>query len=312
MGTQKIGFLFPGQGAQSVGMGKDAAEKSEKVRTLYQKADQILGYSISQFCFQGPEETLARTLYSQPAIFVTSLALLSLLEEKFPDLKPDLVAGLSLGEFSALVACGALTFSDGLKLVHIRAQSMEKSSLEREGAMVSVLGLDQQKCEAIAGESGTELANLNAPDQFVLSGAKSTIEKASQLAEARGAKRVIRLKVGGAFHSSLMESARQRFGGALKSVVIHTPRCPFIPNVFAKGESNPEQICTFLSEQLTRPVRWIETMTYAREQGIRQFIEIGPGRVLKGLAKRIDPSLEVLALEKTSDLAALESALEKV
>jgi len=307
-----IGFLFPGQGAQTVGMGKAIAEKFEKSRSLFEEADRLLGYSLSQLCFQGPEETLTQTLYAQPALFVTSLALLTILQEKRPDLKPDFVAGLSLGEFTALVAAGSLSFQEGLRLVQLRAESMEKAARESEGSMASVVGLNQNDCETLAKESGAELANLNAPDQFVLSGRKTAVEKAAQLAEDRGAKRVIHLKVGGAFHSSLMEPARKRLEEALRKVTLRSPRCLFAPNVSAKGESNPENIRSLLAEQLTHPVRWIETMTYAREQGIRRFIEIGSGRVLKGLAKRIDPSLEVLSLEKTSDLESLETALAKV
>ena len=312
MVSPKIGFLFPGQGAQYVGMGQEVTEKFDRSRQLFQEADRLLGYSLSQICFQGPEDTLTRTLYAQPAIFVTSLALLSVLGEKRPEMKPDFAAGLSLGEFSALAAIGSLSFAEGLKLVQVRAESMEKAATETEGAMVSILGLNQAECEAIAKESGAELANLNAPDQFVLSGSNSSVEKAAGLAEKKQAKRVIHLKVGGAFHSSLMEPARKNFAAALKSVSIQVPRCLFAPNVSATDEADPEKIRSFLAEQLIHPVRWVETMFCARERGIRRFIEIGPGRVLKGLAKRIDPSLEVFTLEKTSDLEALESALEKV
>lgn len=307
----RIGFLFPGQGAQTVCMGKEIAEKFEKPRLLFEEADRLLGYSLSRLCFQGPEETLNQTLYAQPALFVTSLALLAVLQEKQPDLKPDFVAGLSLGELTALVAAGSLSFQEGLRLVRVRAESMEEAAHENEGSMTSVIGLSQMDCETIAKESGAELANLNAPDQFVLSGRKTAVEKAAQLAQVRGAKRVIRLKVGGAFHSSLMEPARKRFEETLRKVTLHSPRCLFTPNVSAREESNPETIRALLSEQLTHPVRWIETMTYARERGIRRFIEIGSGRVLKGLAKRIDPSLEVLSLEKSSDLEDLETALAK-
>lgn len=312
MTAQKIGFLFPGQGAQYVGMGRESVERSEKARHLYEEADRILGSSLSQICFQGPEEMLTRTLYAQPAIFVTSLVLLQLLREKSPDLKPQFVAGLSLGEFSALAAAEVFSFSDGVKLVQVRAEAMEKAALEKRGAMISLLGLNKEACTAVAQESGAQLANLNAPDQFVLSGEESAIEKAAQLAEAKGAKRAIRLKVSGAFHSLLMESARKRFSEALKKISLQNPRCLFAPNVTGRGESDPEKIRKLLSDQLTHPVQWIETMEWARNQGVRRFIEIGPGRVLKGLAKRIDPSLEVFSLEKPSDLDAIESVLEKV
>ena len=309
MVASKVGFLFPGQGAQYVGMGKEAAGQSEAVRKIYQEADRILGFPVSQYCFEGPEETLTRTLYAQPAIFTTSLALFFLLQEKFQDLKPSFVAGLSLGEFSALVAAGSLSFSDGLKLVQIRAESMEKAASENRGTMISILGLNQEECLAIANETGVQLANLNAPDQFVLSGSESSIQQAASLAENGGAKRVIRLKVSGAFHSPLMEPARQRFREALKKVKIQKPNCLFIPNVTASAEADPDKIRNLLAEQLTHPVRWIETMQYAKAQGIQRLVELGPGRVLKGLAKRIDSFLEVFSFEKISDLEPLESAL---
>ncbi len=312
MVTQKIGFLFPGQGAQFVGMGKDWAAQFEKARQIYEEADRILGFPLSRLCFEGPEVELTRTLNAQPAIFATSLAFLAVLEEKFPELKPDFTAGLSLGEFTALAAAGSLSFQEGLRLVKLRAESMEKAAQKNPGTMVSVVGLDQKQCEEIAKQSGAQLANLNAPDQFVLSGAGPQVEKAAQLAEAGRAKRVIRLKVGGAFHSALMNDARQSFKEALGKVSFRAPRCLFVPNASAQGEANPEKIRSLLAEQLTRPVRWIETMQCAGAHGIRHFIEIGPGRVLKGLAKRIDAGLEVLPCEKISDLNALESALEKV
>ena len=311
MVASKIGFLFPGQGAQYVGMGKEAADQSEKVRSIYREADQILGFPLSQICFQGPEEMLTRTLYAQPAIFVTSLALLSLLEEKFPELKPELVAGLSLGEFSALAAAQSFSFSDGLILVKVRAEAMEKAASEKKGAMISILGLSQEECQSVAKEAGCEMANCNAPDQFVLSGNETAIDRAAGIAEAKGAQRAIRLKVSGAFHSSLMESARQRFEEAVGKITIRVPRYHFVPNVTAEEEGNPDKIRTLLAKQLTHPVQWIQTIYHARDKGIQRFIEIGPGRVLKGLIKRIDPSLAVLTLEKPSDLQALESELGK-
>lgn len=310
-GTQKIGLLFPGQGAQFVGMGKEWAEKSEKVQAVYEQSDQILGFSLRRLCFEGPEETLTRTLYAQPAIFVTSLALFSILQEKLAGFQPDFGAGLSLGEFSALVAAGSLSLPDGLRLVQTRAELMEKAASQNQGIMISILGLSQEECAAVAKESKSELANLNAPDQFVLSGKESSVTKARELAEGMGAKRVIRLKVSGAFHSSLMGPARDRFREALKKIPIQRPRCLFIANASAQEESEPERIRSLLAEQLTSPVRWIETMERARDQGIRRFIELGPGRVLKGLVKRIDPTLEVLSFEKIADLGVVETALER-
>jgi [acyl-carrier-protein] S-malonyltransferase len=312
MSPQKIGFLFPGQGAQSVGMGREWAETFEKARRVYEEADRILGTSISKICFEGPEETLTRTLYAQPAIFVTSLALLSVLEEKVPELKPSFVAGLSLGEFTALVAVGSISFEEGLKLVQTRAELMEKAASRNPGTMISILGLDQAQCNLVAAGSGATLANLNAPDQFVLSGTAGAVEKAQKLAEERGAKRAIPLKVGGAFHSPLMGEAREGLREALAKVTIRPPQAVFVPNASAKGESNPEKIRQLLGDQVTSPVRWIETVQYGKGAGISRFIEIGPGRVLKGLVRKIDSSLEVLSFEKVADLEALEAALQKV
>lgn len=305
-----VGLLFPGQGAQFVEMGKEWAAESEKAKNIYEEADQILGFPLSRLCFEGPEQTLARTLYAQPSIFVTSLALFFVLEERLAGFHPDFVAGLSLGEFSALVAGGSLSFSEGLRLVQVRAEAMERAAEENRGTMVSILGLSQEECLAVAKESGAELANLNAPDQFVLSGRERAVTKAGELAEGMGAKRVIRLKVNGAFHSSLMAPARERFREALKKVSIKRPTCLFIANASAQGESDPERIRFLLAEQLTKPVRWIETMEQAREGGIRCFIELGPGRVLKGLAKRIDPALEIIPFEKALDLEAVKKALK--
>lgn len=307
----KIGLLFPGQGAQYVGMGKEWMTEFESARKIYEEGDRLFGGPLSRMCFEGPEETLTRTLYAQPAIFVTSLALFSVLSERGEGFKADFVAGLSLGEFTALVAAGSLSFSDGLKLVKTRAELMEKAARESQGTMVSILGLTQEQCEGISKETGAEVANLNAPDQFVLSGPVPAVEKAAVLAEERGAKRAIPLKVGGAFHSSLMAPAKRGLLEELKKTKIEGPRCLFAPNALAKAAGEPETIRRLLGEQLTSPVRWIETMNFAASRGIRRFIELGPGRVLKGLAKRIDPSLEVFSFEKISDLTTLESIFEK-
>lgn len=312
MNPQKIGFLFPGQGAQFVGMGKEWAGLFEKARRVYEEADQILRTPISKICFEGPEESLTRTLYAQPAIFVTSLALLSVLEEKLPELKASFVAGLSLGEFTALVAAGSLSFEEGLKLVQARAQLMEKAAENHPGTMVSIIGLSQEICTGIAKESGAEMANLNAPDQFVLSGKAEAVERAALAAEQKGAKRALRLKVGGAFHSSLMNEAKEGLLEALRKVTIRPPQCAFVPNASAVPERDPEKIRRLLGDQLTSPVRWIETIGRAKEAGLQRLIEPGPGRVLKGLTKRIEPTLEVLSFERTSDLEALETALAKV
>ncbi|HOW88621.1 MAG TPA: ACP S-malonyltransferase [Candidatus Omnitrophota bacterium] len=301
-----IGFLFPGQGAQFVGMGKDLIEQSPAARAVYEKADATLGYSISKICFEGPETELTRTLYAQTGILVTSLAALAALREKIPELEPSLVAGLSLGEFTALTASGAISFEDALKLVQIRAEAMESAAKNNPGTMASVMGLDVEQCRIVAQEAGCEVANLNTPDQTVLSGTLAAIEKACKIAEAKGAKRAMPLKVGGAFHSSLMSDAKARLEAALAKTSVQKPRCSFIPNVTAQTVSDPEMIRSLLAKQLTSSVQWVRTMAVAKESGIATYLEIGPGKVLKGLARKCQPELEVLCFGGMADFKTLE------
>lgn len=303
---KKIGFLFPGQGAQYAGMGKDLFDGSPAAKKNYEQADQILGYPISQLCFSGPETELTRTLYSQTSIFVTSLAVLAAIREKTPDLQPSLVAGLSLGEFTALVACEAISFADALKLVQIRATAMEVAAQNNPGTMASIIGLDLEQCKAIAQEAGCEVANLNSPDQTVLSGKKTSIEKACQIAEAKGAKRALPIKVGGAFHSSLMSEAKIQLEAALKNTAIREPKCVFIPNVTGQKTSDPEIIRSLLARQLTSPVEWVQTMAEVKKEGIITHLEIGPGKILKGLARKCQPELEVFCFGTLADLKNLE------
>ena len=305
--TKPIGFLFPGQGAQFVGMGKDLFEQSPAAREIFEKADQILGYSISQICFAGPETELTRTLYAQTGILVTSLAALAALREKNPNLQPSLVAGLSLGEFTALTASGAISFEDALKLVQVRAEAMEAAAKNNPGTMAFIMGLTMEQCAEIAREAQCEVANLNAPDQTVLSGTLGAIEQACKIAEGKGAKRAMPLKVGGAFHSSLMGEAKTRLETALANTPILSPQCAFIPNVTAQAVSDPAEIRTLLAKQLTSSVQWVKTMATAQESGITTFLEIGPGKILKGLAKKCQPGLEVIPFGGSGDFKALES-----
>ncbi|MFH1799490.1 MAG: ACP S-malonyltransferase [Candidatus Omnitrophota bacterium] len=305
--NKPIGFLFPGQGAQFVGMGKDLYATSPAACALYKKAEGILGYSISQICFAGPEKELTRTLYAQTGILVTSLAALAALREKYPDLTPSIVAGLSLGEFTALAAAGAISFEDALKLVQVRAEAMEDAAKNNPGTMAFIMGLTVEQCLGVAKEAGCEIANLNAPDQTVLSGTLLTIELACKIAEAKGAKRAMPLKVGGAFHSSLMAEAKARLEAALVSAPIHEPKCAFIPNVTAQKVSNPKEIRTLLAKQLTSPVQWVQTMATAKESGTTLYLEIGPGKILKGLARKCQPEFEVFSFGSATDFKSLES-----
>ncbi len=309
---EKIGFLFPGQGAQFVGMGKDFYEKFPSAQRIFDSAETYLQYPLTAICFEGPEEKLTRTLYAQPAIFVMSLAVLAILTERYPDLSPKFAAGLSLGEFTALTAAGSFSFLDGLRLVQQRAEAMEKCAASHPGTMASIIGLAAADCEALAKEAGCEVANINSSDQIVLSGTESSIHRACRLAETRGAKRALPLKVAGAFHSSLMRDAQEDLEKALKGAAIRSPKYTFVSNVTASAIHAPEEIRKLLARQLTSPVRWAATMEFAGESGISFFIEIGPGKVLKGLARKRRPEIHVEACGTASDIQTLDNLFAKV
>lgn len=306
MVAKSIGFLFPGQGAQFVGMGRDFYASSQPAKLVFDQADQILDFKISQICFQGPEAELTRTINAQLAIFVTSLAVLRTLKANFPQISPSLSCGLSLGEFTALVALESISFEDGLKLVKRRGELMEEACQKNPGTMASLLGISVENCLALCKETNTELANLNSYDQLVISGSTDAVSKACEVAKSKGAKRAIPLKVGGAFHSSLMNHAKSGLEEALKKITIAKPKGTFIPNVTGEVVSEPETIRTLLAKQLTSSVQWIKTMeTVARFESM-DFLEIGPGKVLKGLAKKINPNINVINIEKIEDIEQLK------
>ena len=287
-------YIFPGQGAQFTGMGKDLFDKSQKAKELFEKADTLLNFKITDIMFTGTEEDLRQTKVTQPAIFLHSVILASILGESF---KPDMVAGHSLGEFSALVANKTLSFEDGLKLVYARAMAMQKACEVQPSTMAAILGLDDKTVEDVLSKI-TEVvvpANYNSPGQLVISGSLKGIEIACEKLKEAGAKRALPLKVGGAFHSPLMEPARLELANAINRTEFHKPICPIYQNVNAKAVSDPEQIKLNLNAQLTSPVRWTQIVMNMIADGARTFIEIGPGNVLQGLVKKVDSSVETLS-----------------
>jgi [acyl-carrier-protein] S-malonyltransferase len=290
----KIAFLFPGQGAQTVGMGRHAAEMLPAARRLYDRAEEVLGYDLAKLCFEGPPEELDSTVISQPALFVTSLAAIEQLRNKLPDvvLACEATAGLSLGEYTALVFAGAMEFEDGLRLVAVRGEAMQEAADATPSGMVSVLGLARDKVEQLCDEArqGETLviANLLCPGNIVISGTNSACERAAEMAAAAGAMKAVPLAVAGAFHTSIMDAAVDRLREALADTRIERPAIPVVFNVDATEHSDPDEIRELLLRQLVSPVRWEESMRHLIAQGYDQFYEVGPGRVLRGLLKRID------------------------
>jgi len=280
-------YVFPGQGAQFSGMGKDLYESSDLAKELFERANEILKFRITDIMFEGSDEELRQTKVTQPAIFLHSVILAKVLGNSF---KPDMVAGHSLGEFSALVANGTLNFEDGLKLVYQRAMAMQKACEAEPSTMAAVLGLEDEKVEEVCSSvDGIVVpANYNCPGQLVISGTVPAVEKACELATEAGAKRALLLQVGGAFHSPLMEPARAELAAAIEATTFNTPNCPVYQNVVAKGVSSPEEIKKNLVDQLTAPVRWTQTMQQMIADGASEVIEVGPGKVLQGLFKKVD------------------------
>ena len=283
-------YVFPGQGAQYPGMGKDLYEKFPLAKDMFIQANEILGFSITELMFNGTDEDLRQTRVTQPAIFLHSVILAAVMGDNF---RPDMVAGHSLGEFSALVANRSLTFSDGLKLVSRRAGAMQKACELNPSTMAAILGLDDAKTEEVLQgiDEVVVAANYNSPGQLVISGSMAGIEKACELLKAAGARRALPLKVGGAFHSPLMEPARVELAEAINSTHFTVPVCPVYQNVNALPSVDPESIRTNLVAQLTSPVRWTQTVRNMVADGASAFYELGPGEVLQGLVKKIEPSV---------------------
>ena len=306
-----IAYLFPGQGAQAVGMGKDAYDSNQNAKSIFDEADSSLGFSLSDICFNGPEDTLTQTINTQPAILTASVAMLeasrSVLAEKGYS-EPSFVAGHSLGEYSALVAAGSLTFQEAVKLVRERGKLMQAAGDASEGAMAAVMGMEESKLEEICSANGVDMANLNSTDQIVISGSKSGIEKAQKMAEEAGARRVVALKVSAAFHSSLMDPAVPGMRDALNKSAIKEPNIPVVANVTAQPLSDQQDILEELAKQIRSPVQWFRTIQYLDAQGVDTYIEIGPGRVLTGLVKRILGEAQTINISNMEDLEKLSGS----
>lgn len=303
----KTALLFAGQGAQTVGMGKDLATQISTAKSWFDRANATLGYDLARICFEGPEAELTKTEHAQPGIFLVGWVAFELLNEKVPGLEFHATAGLSLGEFTALAAAGAMSFEDGLRIVRERGRFMQEACETTQGGMAAIIGLDEAATRQVCSEAGVYLANLNCPGQIVISGASDKLQKACELAKARGAKRALPLSVAGAYHSPLIASAQPKLEAALKSVRIAGPTVPVISNVTSQPHGTPTDIARLLVEQVTSSVRWEDSMRYLLTQGFTRFIELGPGTALSGFMKRIDKNARML---NVADVPSLEAAVK--
>jgi [acyl-carrier-protein] S-malonyltransferase len=301
----KTALLFAGQGAQAVGMGKDLAERFPSARAWFDRANTALGYDLAAICFNGPEAELTKTENAQPGIFLVSWVAFQLLKEQAPNLKFEATAGLSLGEFTALTAAGALTFEDGLRVVRQRGKFMQEACDVTRGGMAAVIGLDEAPTREVCAAAGVVLANLNCPGQLVISGEAEKITKACELAKAKGAKRAIPVTVAGAYHSPLMASAQPKLAAELAQAKISTPAVPVISNVTAQAHGT--DISTKLVEQVCASVLWENSMRHLLSQGFTRFIELGPSTALSGFMKRIDKTAQML---NVADVASLEATVK--
>lgn len=301
----KTALMFAGQGAQTVGMGKDLAENFPAARAWFDRANAALSYDLASICFNGPDAELTKTENAQPGIFLVSWVAFELLKERVPGLKFEATAGLSLGEFTALAAANVMTFDDAIRVVRQRGRFMQEACEATQGGMAAIIGLDEAATREVCAQAGVELANLNCPGQIVISGHADKMNAACELAKARGAKRALPLNVAGAYHSALMASAQPKLGNALGKISLAAPSVPVISNVTAQPHTT--DISTRLVEQVTSSVRWEESMRHLLAQGFTRFIELGPGAALSGFMKRIDKGVPVL---NVADAASLEATVK--
>jgi len=303
----KTALLFAGQGAQAVGMGQDLAAAFPSAKAWFNRANTALGYDLASICFNGPEAELAKTENAQPGIFLVSWVAFQMLKERVPSLKFDATAGLSLGEFTALTAAGAMSFEDGLRVVRQRGRFMQEACEATRGGMAAIIGLDEAPTREVCAETGVVLANLNCPGQLVISGESDKITKAVELAKAKGAKRAIALPVAGAYHSPLMASAQPKLQAELAKVKLSPPVVPVISNVTGQAHGEVADISARLVEQVTSSVLWEKSMRTLLAQDFTRFIELGPGTALSGFLKRIDKSAQML---NVADVASLEATVK--
>jgi len=300
----KVAVLFPGQGAQAVGMGKDLVEAFPETKTWFDRASEALGFDLAQVCFEGPKEELMRSDRAQPAIFVHSVIAYELLKEK-TGFTPSAGAGLSSGEWAALYAAGVVSFEDAIRILRVRGEAMQAACTEAESAMVSLIGLDDEAVKAVCEEAGVEVANYNSPGQTVVSGSKAACETVPEIAKTKGARMAVPLPVAGAFHSTFMEPAKGVFADFLNEIDFKEPSFPVYANVSGVAHEDAAAIKLAMPEQITSPVRWVENVEAMARDGVEKAVECGPGKVLCGLVKRIDKKLPTA---NVADLASLEAA----